>query len=330
MRLIKNEINSKAENSAIDVSVVVPCHNEQEVVQIFLSRMEEVLEKMASKGELQIAEIIFVDDGSDDDTWSLISKFDTKHEQIEVVGVKLSRNFGHQAAITAGMEVSRGDFVLTIDADLQDPPEILPSMMYVMNQGNYDVVSGRRRNRPRETKFKLITAKLFYRVLNRLSEIEFNVDTGDFRLMSRRVVNAYLQLPESVRYARGLISWMGYPEGQIEYDRNARVAGETSYNLRKMVNLAVSGLIGFSTTPLRYATLLGATGVLFGLAMSLFSIISLLHSPVSGWFTTISVMILMSSICIAMLGLIGEYLGVLVREVKARPEYIVDCITTTR
>lgn len=330
MRVIKDENKTEAANAAMDLSVVIPCHNEQEVVQLFCSRMGEVLEQMVFRGEVQNAEMIFIDDGSTDETWNLISKLDTKHEQIEVVGVKLSRNFGHQAAITAGLEISKGSFVLTIDADLQDPPETLPSMLHLMNHGKYDVVSGKRRNRPSETKFKLLTAKLFYRLLNRLSEIEFNVDTGDFRLMSRRVVNAYLVLPESVRYARGLISWMGYPESQIEYDRSARVAGETSYNLRKMVNLAVSGLIGFSTTPLRFATLLGVAGVLFGLAMSLFSIISLLYSPVSGWFTTISVMILMSSICIAMLGLIGEYLGVLVREVKARPEYIVDLITTTR
>ena len=330
MRLTKNEIETHTARTSIDVSIVVPCHNEQEVVQIFLSRMGEVLEQMALRSELQKAEIIFIDDGSNDDTWKIISKFESKNEKLNLVGVKLSRNFGHQAAITAGLEISRGDLVLTIDSDLQDPPEILPSMMYLINEGNYDVVSGKRRNRPSESRFKLLTAKWFYRILNRFSEIEFNVDTGDFRLMSRRVVIAYLSLPESVRYARGLISWMGYPEGQIEYDRSARVAGETSYNLRKMVNLAVSGLIGFSTAPLRYATLLGAAGVLFGVAMSLFSIISLLYSPVSGWFTTISVMVLMSSVSIAMLGLIGEYLGVLVREVKARPEYIVDCITTTQ
>lgn len=266
-------------------------------------------------------EIVAVDDGSRDRTWEIIAS-EAKHNP-RVRGIRLSRNFGHQAAITAGLQRARGAEILIIDADLQDPPELLGPMRIKLAEG-FDVVYGQRQNREGESWFKLTSAKWFYRLLGYLADIEIPPDTGDFRLMSRRAVEAFLLLPEASRFIRGMVTWIGYPQAALAYDRSPRIAGKTKYSLGKMLRLSVDAITGFSIRPLRLASL--ASALLIGCAalLTLRVITSWAEGgTVRGWTSLIVTVLFIGGIQTFILGVIGEYIGRLFIEVKKRPLYLV-------
>lgn len=272
-------------------------------------------------------EIVLVNDGSRDKTWATIQALSGEYPQI--VGVDLARNYGHQLAATAGLCLARGERVALIDADLQDPPELVGEMMKLMDQG-FEVVYAKRRKRASESAFKLATAGAFYRILASMSEVKIPTDTGDFRLMSRRVLDRLNAMPEQDRFIRGMVAWLGGRQTEILYDRDARYAGETGYTLAKMVQLAVAGLTSFSTAPLRLATYFAGFGILSALFLMLYTLLSFVRGQtVPGW-ASLGVMLSFFAVgqffCLA---IIGAYLGRVFMQVKGRPLYYVDTIVTT-
>jgi dolichol-phosphate mannosyltransferase len=267
-------------------------------------------------------EIVLVDDGSRDRTWELMQELAAANPH--VVCMKLSRNHGHQLALTAGLSACRGKRVLILDADLQDPPELLPKMMELMDQGA-EVVYGQRRQRAGESRRKLVTAALFYRLINRLTDVRIPRDTGDFRLISRRVLDVFLAMPERQRFVRGMIAWLGFRQVAVLYDRDARYAGETKYPFKKMVRLAIDAVTSFSTRPLTLASLLG---VAFGLSSFLLLAYTLISwaflGPVPGWTSQMVVITLLGGIQLIVLGIQGEYLGRLFEQAKGRPLFLIE------
>jgi dolichol-phosphate mannosyltransferase len=302
------------------LSVVAPCYNEQEVLREFHRRMSAVCREITLDYE-----IVLVDDGSSDETWPLMRQLAETDSQL--VLVKLSRNHGHQLALTAGLTICQGEKILIIDADLQDSPEHLPAMLKTMEQGA-DVVYGQRRQRAGESRFKLWTAAAFYRVLNKLSETDIPQDTGDFRLMSRRALDVLLSMPERHRFIRGMVSWLGFRQEAFLFDRDARFAGETKYPLRKMLRLAMDGLLSFSTWPLKLANilaaLLGAVGLLFLLICAPIAFVR--ASTSSGWYAVLGVLALLSAVQMLVLGILGEYLGRVYAQTQGRPLFIIETI----
>lgn len=300
-----------------EVSIVVPCFNEQEVLPQTLQRLHSVGRELSIRYE-----IILVDDGSKDETWENIAKAHENQPDV-VKGIRFARNFGHQAALTAGLARARGESTLIIDADLQDPPELLGAMLAKMREG-YDVVYGQRRQRAGETWFKITTAALFYRLIGSLSEVEIPRDTGDFRLMSRRAVNAFLELPEASRFIRGMVAWIGFPQCALPYDRDKRAAGATKYTVSKMLRFSVDAITSFSIRPLRIAIL--ASGFLIVAAVSLMLwafIVRAQGASVRGWASLIVTILFVGAIQTFILGIIGEYVGRIFIESKKRPLYLV-------
>ena len=298
------------------ISIVAPCFNEEEVLPRTLPRLHA-----AGQATGSTYEIVLVDDGSHDRTWEIITAAAARDPRVR--GVRLSRNFGHQMALTAGLERARGADVLIIDADLQDPPELLGRMLEKRREG-FDIVYGQRQSRAGETWFKRVTAGMFYRLIGYLSEVPIPADTGDFRLMSRRAVDAFLQLPESTRFIRGMVAWIGYPQVAVLYDREARAAGTTKYSLGKMVRFSADALTGFSIKPLRVATF--ASAALFGAAFALTVwavVVWLLNGTVRGWASLIVTILVVGGVQTLILGIIGEYIGRLFIEMKRRPLYLV-------
>jgi len=268
------------------------------------------------------AEIILVDDGSSDDTWQIIQAQCATVPQL--VGLRLSANRGHQVALTAGLEAARGARSFMLDADLQDPPELLTDMMAMMDQG-YDVVYGHRAQRQGETLFKKASAHLFYRLLNMLSDIEIPKDTGDFRLVSRRTLDAVLEMPERARFVRGMFAWVGFRQIGLEYIREPRAAGETKYPLRAMLRFAMDALTAFSTRPLRFATRLSFCSLLVALLMAVYVFTSLiLYQTAPGWASVVLAVSFFSGIQLLTLGILGEYIGRLYVETKRRPLYFLS------
>jgi glycosyltransferase involved in cell wall biosynthesis len=266
-------------------------------------------------------EIIYVDDGSGDNTAALLQQIQA--HDVHVVMVRLSRNFGHQPAVTAGLSASMGRAVVIIDADLQDPPQLIPEMVKLWRSG-YKVVYGIRQTRDGETPFKLWTAKAFYRLINSLSDVEIPIDTGDFRLIDRIVVNVFLQMPERHRLLRGMWSWIGFPQVGLPYQRSPRFAGETKYPLRKMLGLALDGIVSFSVVPLRLVTALGflsAGAAFMGIVYTLW-VRLLTHSWVRGWAISFVGMLFMAGVQMLCLGILGEYIGRIYTESKQRPLFI--------
>ena len=299
------------------VSVVVPCYNEQGVLETFCERMTAACESTGSDYE-----ILFVDDGSRDQTWSMICAAARRNPHI--VGMRLSRNRGHQLALSAGLAHARGARVLVIDADLQDPPELLPVMLKLMEEKGADVIYGQRQHRSGESAFKLATAHVFYRCLSVLSDTEIPKDTGDFRLLSRRVVDAFNTMPEQERFIRGMISWIGFKQEPLLYDRDERAAGRSKYPFRKMVHFALNALTSFSTRPLRLASYLGlAIGVMSLGAIVYFITLHYRGYTVHGWTSLIVVVLFVGALQLFVLGIIGEYLGRLFMESKGRPLYVI-------
>lgn len=299
------------------LSIVVPCMDEEESLPNLLRRLSGVA---ADYG--QEAEIILVDDGSTDGTWAAIVNAKSQYPQLR--GVKLSGNRGHQIALTAGLEAAKGDRIFMLDADLQDPPEMLDDMMAMMDRG-YDVVYGRRKERLGETRFKLLTAHMFYRVLNWMSDVPIPNDTGDFRLVSRRALDAVLAMPERARFIRGMFAWVGYDQIGLEYTRAPRELGKTKYPLRKMIGFAMDAVTSFSTKPLRLATRLSFASLFVAGFMAVYVFYSLIiHQTVAGWASTVLAISAFSGIQLLTLGILGEYVGRLYVETKNRPLYFVD------
>jgi len=298
------------------VSIVIPVFNEEAVLPLLLPRLRAVMDGLPGG-----AEAWFVDDGSRDASAALIEQAHGEDARIKLV--QLSRNFGHPAAITAGLDSAQGDAVVLMDADLQDPPELIPEMVELYRRG-FDVVQAQRSSREKESIFKRVTAWTFYRIMGRLTKNEIEANVGEFRLMSRAVVAALGQLRERHRLVRGLVSWVGFSHTTIGFVRPGRAAGETKYPLGKMLRLSADGLTSFSTAPLRMASFVGACGLLAGLVYAGYAVYVRfwLNRAVVGWTSLVIINIFFSSIVLLCLGLVGEYVGRIFEEVKRRPIYL--------
>ncbi len=299
------------------LSLVLPIYNEEEVIPELDLRIQAFLGKLGLS-----AEVLFVNDGSRDRSMELLRAIAAKEPRYRVLS--FARNFGHQTAITAGIDYARGQAVVVMDADLQDPPEVVLEMVEKWRAG-FDVVYGRRRKREGETFFKLVTARIFYRVFAAMIPIQVPLDTGDFRLMSRRVVVALRALRETHRFVRGMVAWVGFRQTEVLYDRPGRFAGETKYPLRKMVRFAIDGITSFSVLPLRFATYLGMLMSIASLGVILWALLAkfFFHHVVEGWTGIIIAVALFASVQLLMIGILGEYIGRIYEEVKRRPLYVV-------
>ena len=301
------------------LSIVVPCFNEEAC----LAELHQRLSAAAQSAFANDYEIVLVNDGSRDDSWAIMRGMAERDPHI--VAVNLSRNHGHQLALTAGLDLSSGDRILIIDADLQDPPELLPDMLRTMDAARADVVYGVRKTRRGDTAFKRATAHGFYRLLSRATEVDIPLDAGDFRLMSRRALDALLAMPEQARFIRGMVAWIGFKQVPFPYDRQERFAGETKYPLRKMVRFALDALTGFSSAPLKLASIAG-------FALSVGSLLLILYiafawasgRSIQGWTSLMLVVVVLGAVQMFVLALMGEYIGRLYNESKQRPLYIVQ------
>ena len=300
------------------ISLVVPVFNESEVLPSFYDRASRALRALQDLDY----EILFIDDGSRDDSYAQLTALASADPHVRVL--KFSRNFGHQIAITAGLDHAQGDCVAVIDADLQDPPEVIADMVDRWRGGS-DVVYGVRADRDGEGPLKLFTASLFYRLLGRLTNIQIPADVGDFRLMSRRAVDQLKQLREKDRFVRGLVSWIGFNQTGVAYRRDRRFAGETKYPYRKMIRFAFDGITSFSTAPLKLATWTGYVAALAAILylISVF-IQKLMGITVEGWATIMVALLFLGSVQLICLGILGEYLGRIFNEVKRRPMYVIE------
>lgn len=302
----------------IRYSIIVPLYNEELVIEETYKRLTEVMQSTKEPYEL-----VFVNDGSRDKTEQLAKEILARDKHVCLIN--FSRNFGHQTAITAGMDNARGQAVVVIDADLQDPPEVILQMIEKWKQG-YDVVYGKRLARKGETAFKKVTAKVFYRFLSSMTNIDIPTDTGDFRLIDRQVCDAMKTIKEKNRYIRGLVSWVGFKQTSVEYVREERFAGETKYPLKKMLKFASDAITSFSDKPLRIAAYLGN-------AISLVSFLYLLYVVIrkltvgdfgEGWASIVAISLFFNGVVLIVLGIIGEYIGRIYDECKNRPLYIID------
>jgi dolichol-phosphate mannosyltransferase len=301
------------------LSIVVPCFNEEACLRVLYERLTAAAR--ASVGDDY--EMVLVNDGSRDRSWPMMAEL--ARQDRHVLGINLSRNHGHQLALTAGLDLCGGDKILIIDADLQDPPELLPDMLEAMRESDADVVYGVRRSRRGETAFKRATAHGFYRLLSRATDVDIPLDAGDFRLMSRRALDALLAMPEQARFIRGMVAWIGFRQIPFAYDRDERFAGETKYPLKKMIRFALDALTGFSSAPLKLASHAG-------LALSVGSVILILYiayawiagRSIPGWTSLMLVVVVLGAVQMFVLALMGEYIGRLYNEAKQRPLYIVQ------
>ena len=304
---------------------MVPFYNEAANVAPLLARIGAVADSLRAQYDY---ELVLVNDGSNDGTAAAIR--DEMKSRAHVVFVNLSRNFGHQLAATAGLEIAAGNVVVLMDGDLQDPPELIVNFLERWRDG-YDVVYAVRRGRPGESPFKLLTARAFYRIIKRLTKIEIPMDAGDFRLMSRRVVEALRRSPERNRFLRGMVSWVGFNQTAIEYDRDVRYTGTTKYPLGKMIRFAMDGITSFSDIPLRLASYFGfavsAVAFVYALIVVVFKLLNLnppAYTP--GWASTICAVLFLGGVQLMSLGILGEYLGRVYDEVKGRPLYLISDI----
>ncbi|ODP30439.1 Dolichyl-phosphate beta-D-mannosyltransferase [Paenibacillus nuruki] len=299
-------------------SIVVPVYNEEAVVLECYRRLTEVMQQTHESYEL-----IFVNDGSRDQTASIVNQLCASDASVK--WIDFSRNFGHQIAITAGMDHAQGEAIVVIDADLQDPPELILQMIEKWKEG-FDVVYATRAERKGETGFKKWSASMFYRTLNKLSDIDIPLDTGDFRLIDRKVCEAMKTMKENNRFVRGLVSWVGFRQTSISYVREERFAGETKYPLKKMIRFASDALVAFSLKPLKLASILGSVVSLFSFFYLIFVLAQkLLHfSTTPGWASIVATILFLNGIILVILGLIGEYIGRIYDEVKQRPLYLIQ------
>ena len=299
------------------LSVVIPCYNEEAVIHELYRRITCACHNLVNDSY----ELVLVNDGSFDNTWPMLQQLAQNDDRI--VAVDLSRNHGHQLALSAGLSLARGERILVIDADLQDPPELLPEMMRLMD-GGADVVYGQRVERDGETWFKRVSATAFYRLLLRMTDIGIPPDTGDFRLMSRPVLDVLLAMPEQQRFIRGMVAWIGFRQVPLEYRRDKRFAGETKYPLKKMLAFAVDAITGFSIAPLRISLYIALFFVLFALLVIIYVLLSWLYlAPIPGWTSIFLSMLIFASVQLFSLAIIGEYLGRVYMQTKQRPLFII-------
>ena len=301
------------------ISVIVPMYNEELVIEECYKRLKENILKL----ENYSYELIFINDGSTDKTLDKIKKI--ANEDINLKIISFSRNFGHQAAVTAGLQYVTGDAIVIMDADLQDPPELIPDMLKLWEEGN-EVIYGKRKSRDGESAFKLLTAKMFYKTLNALSDVEIPKDTGDFRLVDRKVVDTINTLPEHNKFLRGLFSWVGYKQKAFEYERKERFAGETKYPLKKMLKLASDGIISFSTKPLKLIGILGGVCIVISLILLIYIIVNAIgkFNYLSVTWPIITAVTFFSGVQLMTTWIISEYIGRIYDESKKRPQYIID------
>lgn len=308
----------------ITYSIVVPLYNEELVIDETYKRLKNIMDST-----LESYELLFVNDGSSDATRKKVEQICV--EDMNVKLVNFSRNFGHQCAITAGMEVSVGEAIVVIDADLQDPPEVILEMIKKWKEG-YHVVYGKRIKREGESFFKKFTAKTFYRMLKNMTSIDIPVDTGDFRLIDRKVCNTLNSLPEKNRYVRGLVSWVGYKQTFVEFVRQERFAGDSKYPIKKMIKLALDGITSFSYKPLAFSGYLGGISFFAGILIMIVDIIKYLIGGIKviNFAFLISIDLIMFGIMLSCMGIIGQYIGRIFDESKGRPNYIIESIINDR
>ena len=305
-------------NNNLKLSIVVPCFNEEDVLA---ETIRQLLSLANSLSDLMV-EIIFVDDGSSDQTFEILEASAAIDQRIKIIS--FSRNFGHQIAVTAGVNMAQGDAVVLIDADLQDPPNVIHQMLAKWREG-FDVIYGVRTEREGESLFKLGSAKLFYRILNKLSSVAIPLDTGDFRLMDRCVVNILASMPEQNRFVRGMVAWVGFKQFALPYKRVERFAGLSKYPLRKMLRFALDGILSFSTKPLQVAIGFGFMCAAFSIFGILYALFLRLYTSnwVEGWTALMIAVLFIGGVQLICLGILGEYVGRIYNEAKRRPLYII-------
>lgn len=302
------------------VSVVIPMYFEEDVANECYRRTKGVLEKLENYEH----EIIFVNDGSKDKTLEILENVANNDEKVKIIS--FSRNFGHQAAVTAGLKFVTGDCILIIDCDMQDPPELLPEMLKLWEEG-YEVIYGKRGTRKGESHFKLFTAKMFYKILNGLSDVEIPKDTGDFRLVDRKVVDVINSMPEHNKFLRGLFSWTGFKQIPFEYERQERFAGKTKYPLKKMLKLAGDGIISFSTKPLKIIGGLGIISIIISFIILIYAILSYTlgwGNLAPGWTSLMIAITFFSGVMLISNWMMSEYIARIYDDTKKRPEFIID------
>ena len=302
------------------ISVVIPMYFEEEVANECYNRTKKILNSLNNYEH----EIVFVNDGSKDKTLEILANIAKNDMCVKILS--FSRNFGHQAAVTAGLKYTTGDAVVIMDADLQDPPEVIIEMIELWEHGN-EVIYAKRKSREGESRFKLFTAKMFYKILNGLSDVDIPKDTGDFRLADRKVVDVINSLPEHNKFLRGLFSWVGFKQIPLEYERKQRFAGKTKYPLKKMLKLASDGIISFSTKPLKILGAVGLISVIASIIILIYALISYifnLNQLTAGWTSIMVTITFLWGIQLLSIWLISEYIGKIYDESKGRPEYIID------
>lgn len=301
----------------MEISIIIPIYNEEGNIPLLYSRLKSVMDQLGKSYEL-----IFINDGSRDASIALIKELAQRHPEVRYID--FSRNFGHQVAVSAGLDKSKGKAVVIIDADLQDPPELIADMYHKMQEG-YEVVYAKRRSRKGESWFKRWTARMFYRLLSRITSIPIPVDTGDFRIMHRQVVDILISMHEKEKYLRGQISWIGFRQTYIEYDRQERHAGETGYTIRKMFRFALDGITGFSNFPLKVVSMFGflTSGIAFIVTIYALYARFILKNYEPGWASLMVSILFMGGIQLISLGIIGEYLSRMNSNIRNRPLYII-------
>ncbi|MDR0393977.1 MAG: glycosyltransferase family 2 protein [Tannerella sp.] len=302
------------------LSIIIPCYNEEAVIVESYKHTKSVLDGLSYDSE-----IIYINDGSTDRTYDLLNEIASADRLVKVL--HFSRNFGHQPAVSAGIHHCNADLAIIMDADLQDPPELIPELLRFHEQEQANVVYCVRTLRDKESLFKRSSAKLFYRFMNRMSEVEFPLDTGDFRLIDRKVMDQFCRLREHSKYIRGLISWMGFKQVPFYYERKARFAGETKYPLAKMMKFASTALFYFSKKPLLIAVGLGFLAVIIGIVLAIWVAFGKIYgysNAETGWTSIITVVVFFGGVQLLTIGVLGQYIGILFDEIKGRPEYIID------
>jgi len=302
----------------VDLSVIVPVYNEEKSIQLMYNRVKAAVEPITTNFEL-----IFVNDGSRDNSFLELKRLASTDSRVKYI--HFSRNFGHQIAVTAGLDKSLGEAVVIIDGDLQDPPEVIPQMMAKHKEG-FEVVYGQRAKRKGESWFKKVTAKYFYRTLKKITNVEIPVDTGDFRLIDRKIVDLLKQMPEQNKFLRGQIAWLGFRQTHVLFERNERQFGETGYPFSKMLKFALDGITGFSDVPLQLVTKMGIVISFFSFLVILYAIFShfVLEQTITGWTSLIISSMFIGGVQLISIGIIGEYISRINKNVQNRPLYIID------
>ena len=302
------------------ISLVIPMYCEEKVAKECYKRVKECLDRLENYNY----EIIFINDGSKDKTLEILEQIAENDKQVKIIS--FSRNFGHQAAVTAGLQEVTGDAIVIMDADLQDPPELIPDMLKLWEEGN-EVIYAKRKTRKGESAFKLLTASMFYKTLNALSDVEIPKDTGDFRLVDKKVVDTINNMPEHNKFLRGLFSWVGYKQIPFEYERQERFAGTTKYPLKKMLKLASDGIISFSTKPLKLLGSLGIISIIISIIILIYALASYifkLNNLSAGWTSLMVAITFFAGVQLLSIWIISEYIGRIYDESKQRPQYIID------